>query len=121
MPASNATPTHAASHTPTTAPPPLVPPNPEDLAAIRTEISRVDAQLVALLAERTELARRAGARKATGGLGLHDPVREAAVVRDAARHARALGLDDERVRALFWSIVDLARTAQSDLAGSEAV
>jgi chorismate mutase len=86
----------------------------EALARLRTEVERVDARLIALIAERTRLAVEIGAAKRTLGHPTLDPVREAAVVRRAVELARAAGLaDEEGVRAIVWQLMALARRAQA--------
>ena len=52
----------------------------EDLDAIRGEINRCDADLVALLRRRLDLSARVAASKAETGKAVYDPAREAAVV-----------------------------------------
>ena len=82
--------------------------------SIRGEIERVDRALMALVAERVELARRVGAAKRALGLPTLDPAREAAVVRRAGALAREVGLDDEDVRYIFWHLIGLSRRAQME-------
>ncbi len=82
------------------------------LARLRGEIERVDAALVALIAERVRLAGQVGDAKRALGRSTLDPVREAAVVRRAGALARDAGLDEEAVRAVFWQLMALARRTQ---------
>lgn len=82
------------------------------LNELRTAIGEVDSAIVALIAERTALARAIGQVKAEEGRPVTDPAREAAVVANAARLAREAGLPEEEVRTLFWQLVALARRAQ---------
>jgi chorismate mutase/prephenate dehydrogenase len=84
------------------------------LAALRQELSTVDAALIDLLRRRVELARRVGAEKRAEGLPVLDPKREAQVVANAARHARQAGLAEESVRDIFWPIVAMCRRAQQE-------
>jgi chorismate mutase len=83
------------------------------LDAARREIERVDAALVALVAERVRWSEAVGAAKRRLGRPTLDPAREAAVVRRAGELARTHGVDDEAVRALFWQLMALARRAQA--------
>jgi len=80
----------------------------------REEIERVDRQLVTLIAERTRVAREIGHAKRAAGMTTLDPAREAAVVRRAGELARELGLDDEVVRRIFWQLIALSRSVQSE-------
>ncbi len=82
------------------------------LSELRSALDEVDGALVALLAERCELARQVGDWKAGWGVPVTDPTQEARVVRRAAERARALSLDEEGVRHLFWEIMGMARRAQ---------
>lgn len=83
------------------------------LAALREDVERVDREIVSLLARRLRLARELGALKRAAGLPLLDPQREAAIVRRAAEAAATHGVPAEPVRAIFWQIIGLCRTAQA--------
>ena len=83
-----------------------------DLARLRDAVEDVDARMVALIAERVQLAGAIGAAKRTLGRPTLDPRREAAVVRRSGELAREHGLDDEAVRTIFWQLLALARRAQ---------
>lgn len=85
----------------------------DDLAALRARIEQVDASLVALIAERQQLARRVGTHKRACGLPVIDPAREAAVITRAGMLARDAGLPEDHMRALFRQLVALSRRAQS--------
>lgn len=87
-------------------------PGAEEIEAVRAGIEAVDRQMVELVAERVELARRAGALKRQDENATLDPGREAAVVRHAVENARDLGLPEEPVRQLFWTLIGLCRSAQ---------
>jgi len=84
------------------------------LVALRDGIGQVDAQLVALIAERVRLARAVGDAKRALGLPTLDPSREAAVVRHAGELARDAALDDGEVREIFWRLIALSRRVQRD-------
>ena len=83
-----------------------------DVAEVRARIEAVDRRLVALVAERLELARRIGGLKRRTDSATLDPGREAAVIRHAVENGRELGLPEEPVRQLFWTLVGLCRSAQ---------
>ena len=51
------------------------------IEGLRTQIEALDAEILARVAERTELARRIGAAKRSRSSGPLDPAREAAVIR----------------------------------------
>jgi chorismate mutase len=82
------------------------------LAALRQEIERVDRALVGLIAERVRLARAVGEAKRAAGLPTLDPAREASIVRRAGLLAREVGLAEEDVRSVFWTLIGLSRRAQ---------
>jgi chorismate mutase len=82
------------------------------LGALRDEVARIDEALLALLAQRLDVARRIGTLKRDAGWPVCDPAREARVVRRAAEHARALGVPEDDVRALTWRLVALTRRVQ---------
>jgi chorismate mutase len=80
----------------------------------RGEIERIDRELIALIAERVRVARQIGRAKREAGMNTLDPAREAAVVRRAGEIARELELDDEVVRRIFWQLIALSRSVQSE-------
>ena len=80
----------------------------------RGDIEAIDRQLVALIAERVRVAREIGRAKRAAGMNTLDPAREAAVVRRSGELARELGLDDEVVRRIFWQLIALSRSVQSE-------
>jgi chorismate mutase len=86
----------------------------EGMVERRERIGAIDGELVRLIAERVRLAREIGRSKREAGAATLDPGQEAAVVRRAVERARSLGLPDEPVREVFWTLVGLCRTAQLD-------
>lgn len=79
---------------------------------LRSDLERIDRQLVELVAERVRLARRIGRAKREDGRGPLDTGREATVIRRAAELGRDAGLEPEDVRELFWTIIGICRRAQ---------
>lgn len=79
----------------------------EELAAVRQGIDDIDQVLIRVLARRRALAGRAQALRIAQGRLLRDPQREARVLRQAVERGRALGLPEEGVRRLYWSVVAL--------------
>lgn len=86
----------------------------DELDGLRQRISQVDEELIRLLDERRRLVVEVGRRKASRGLPVLDPGREAAVVRKVARKARELGVDEELVRDVIWRIIAAARAEQEN-------
>ena len=86
----------------------------ESLARARREIEEIDRELIALLGRRVERSKEIGTLKRIAGMPTLDPAREAEVIRRAASVAREHGLADEKVRDIFWHIIGLSRTAQTE-------
>lgn len=84
------------------------------LQEARDHIDALDRDLVALLARRTELARRAGRAKAELGLPVHDPDREAAQFQARRAWAEEAGLDAPFVEEVFRSVLRASRSAQGE-------
>lgn len=82
------------------------------LQALRVEIEMVDAALIDAIAQRMALARRIREVKQRAGQPVLDPAREAAVVARASARARAAGLPEDEIRALYWQLMALARRVQ---------
>jgi chorismate mutase len=82
------------------------------LEELRSQIERIDRQLVELIGRRRELAIEVGRVKHTLGLPVLDPQQEAKVVRRAAEIAREFGVDEELTRDVIWRIIAAARDAQ---------
>jgi len=71
--------------------PPKTPSGLPDLGQLRQRINALDSQLLALFAERMELARDVARTKAISGAAVFDPLREdqiAASARDAVKRCR---------------------------------
>jgi chorismate mutase len=83
------------------------------LARWRHEIESIDHQIIDLLADRVAVSKEIGALKKVAGLPTLDPAREAEVIRRAAELARAQGLNDEKVRDIYWHIIGLSRGVQT--------
>jgi chorismate mutase len=85
----------------------------DDLARCRRDIEAIDRELIGLLAKRVALSKEIGALKKVAGLPTLDPAREAEVIRRAAAVAREVGINDEKVRDIFWHVIGLSRGAQT--------
>ena len=85
----------------------------ERLVRLRERIMECDRELVEILRRRRDLVREVGVLKASLGIPVTDPQREAQVVRRAAELAREADLDVELIRNLIWSIMSAARIQQS--------
>lgn len=85
---------------------------PPSLQETRALIDEVDRELVALLARRAGLSRRAGQAKAVGARPVRDPAREADLLADRRRQAEASGLPGDRVEEVFAAVLRLSRALQ---------
>lgn len=84
----------------------------EELNAIRAEIEQVDRGLLALVAERLELARRAGEVKRSFHEPVIDPPQEDEVIGRAIQFAHEHGIDPEAVRAIMARVIEMSRAVQ---------
>lgn len=85
-----------------------------ELRATRDLIDAVDRDLVALLARRAVLSRRAGETKATLGHGVRDPARETALLRERRAWALEAGLDAEAIEDVFLAVLRGSRRVQEE-------
>jgi prephenate dehydrogenase len=85
-----------------------------DLLEIRELIDELDGELMALLARRVELSRRAGRNKARRGEAVRDPAREKQLLDERAGDAQRRGLDPDGVRDVFEAIMRHSRTVQRE-------
>ena len=86
----------------------------EALARCRRDLEALDREIIGLLAKRVARSKEIGALKRIAGLPTLDPAREADVIRRAATVARDHGLADEKVRDIFWHVIGLSRSAQTE-------
>jgi len=78
----------------------------EELKKLRKEIDRIDAEILSLLEERVETARKIGAVKKEKGLPVSDPQREKEVITNAAKNSK---LDKDYTKKLFNSIMEYCK------------
>ncbi len=84
-----------------------------DLPQLRQRINQIDGQLLALFAERMELARDVARTKAVSGAAVFDPLREDQIA--AAAREQVKGDDGIRAEKLLRSLMRLSRGVQYDL------
>lgn len=80
---------------------------------LRGEIDRVDREILRLLAERLDVARRIGETKRAAGVAPYDPLRERSVL-DALVREGASRFPAEGLRAIYREIISASRTLESD-------
>ncbi|HEY6878060.1 MAG TPA: bifunctional chorismate mutase/prephenate dehydrogenase [Polyangiales bacterium] len=85
------------------------------LNALRAQIDQVDAEILALMQKRMAIVTEIAHAKREEGVGLRDPVREAAILVNRRTHAEALGLSAEFVESLFRLIMWASREYQASL------
>jgi prephenate dehydrogenase len=83
-----------------------------EIREVRQRIDDVDHEIVRLIAQRTELAERAGKAKAELGRPILDPAREKALLESRRAWASQANLDAEGIAEIFQAIVRLSRRAQ---------
>lgn len=79
-----------------------------DMTALRARIDALDAELIALLAERSALIDRAARIKARDDLPARIDTRVEEVVANARRHAAAAGLDPALIEHIWRRLIDAA-------------
>ncbi len=82
-----------------------MPSEPDELLRVPAKIDALDERLVALLADRQRLVRRAGALKRDPD-EVRAPARRAAMMAEREAWARGAGVDPEVVAAIFTAMVD---------------
>jgi chorismate mutase len=74
------------------------------LEKIRLRINSIDAQIISLLIKRQKLMLAVGTYKKENRLPIHQPRREAEILRKLGRMARAEGISPALVRKIFMAI-----------------
>ena len=89
------------------------------MAEIRAEIDRLDAELVALFAERTGYIDRASQIKAGVGLPARIDARVEEVVANVRRHAVAQGLPPDQIEKLWRRLIDWSIEREESVLGKD--
>jgi chorismate mutase len=84
----------------------------ENITTLRNKIDAIDENLVRLLKDRIELCKRIGKVKEENGLAVKDLRREDEVYLHVMSKALELGLDPQKVEAIFKQIVALGVSVQ---------
>ncbi len=80
---------------------------------LRREIDRVDREILRLLADRIDVARRIGEAKRAAGVEPYDPLREQRVLDELVRDGSAR-FPAEGLRAIYREIISASRTLESE-------
>jgi len=90
------------------------PPGAAELQALRERVGRLDAELVARIAERIDLGRRIGAIKHRQGLGAADYVQESIVLERARDAAKAQAVDPALAEEIVARLIRASLLAQEE-------
>ena len=85
------------------------------LEQVRADISRIDTEILRLIAARQALAEQVAAIKAGAGLPTHDADRTAAVLRSVAAQAESYQMDPVPVRKIFETLIAMSEDRQREL------
>jgi len=84
------------------------------LEKVRTEISRVDAGILRLIAERQALADQVAEIKIKGGISIHDEKRSAEVLSSVFDQAVEMKIDPVAVRRIFEILIAMSEERQHE-------
>ena len=87
------------------------------LEEVRQEISRLDTEIIKLIAERQELAAKIARIKIAGGLPIHDRERASGVLDSAYNQAAGHRIDPVSVRKIFEILIAMSEERQRECAG----
>jgi chorismate mutase len=88
--------------------------NPE-LAALRSKLESIDAEIAALLSRRLDLCRDVAKIKKKSGLGVEDPHWEKEIFNRIAQWENQYSLKDQELTKTFKVILELSRNTQRRL------
>lgn len=89
------------------------------MVELRAEIDRLDAELVALFAQRTGYIDRAVEIKSDVGLPARIDARVEEVVANVRRHAAAHGLPPDKIEKLWRKLIDWSIEREEDVLGKD--
>ena len=84
---------------------------------IRTEVKKVDLEILNLLARRMEIVSLILDEKKKKGLAINDDRQNELVLKRAMEKATELNLDPNAVREIFQVIIDMSISRQHELSG----
>ena len=87
------------------------------LEKVRAEISRVDADIIRLIAKRQELAGRIAQIKIAEGIPVHDQHRAAEVLESVFDQAVELRIDPVSVQKIFEQLIAMSEERQRECSG----
>jgi chorismate mutase len=84
----------------------------ENIVELRKKIDEIDKKIVLLVKDRIELCKRIGTVKRENGIAVRDLQREDQVYLNVMGKALELGLDPQKVEAIFRGIIALSVLVQ---------
>jgi chorismate mutase len=87
------------------------------LDTVRTEISRVDTEILRLIAQRQHLAEKVARIKITKGMPIHDQPRTAEVLESVFEQAVELRIDPVAVQKIFEMLIAMSEDRQRECSG----
>ena len=91
-----------------------------NMAELRTEIDRLDAELVALFAQRVGYIDRAAQIKSGVGMPARISARVEEVVSNVRRHAEAQGLPPDKIEKLWRKLIEWSIEREETYLGKDA-
>jgi chorismate mutase len=87
------------------------------LEKVRADISRIDTEIIRLIAERQALAEQVASIKEQTGMPVHDTERTAEVLRTVSTQATGYHMDPVPVRNIFETLIAMSEDRQRKLRG----
>lgn len=87
------------------------------LEEVRTEIQRIDRDIVGLIKKRTELADKVLESKVQAGLAINDETQNKVVLERAVDNAIDFNLDTNPVKSIFKILIEMSIERQQELSG----
>jgi chorismate mutase len=87
------------------------------LEKVRAEISRIDADIIRLIARRQELAGKVAQIKIASGIPIHDQNRAGEVLESAFNQAVELRIDAVSVQKIFEQLIAMSEERQRECSG----
>jgi len=88
------------------------------LDTVRTDIGRVDTEIIRLIAERQELARKIAQIKSKERIPVHDERRASVVLDSVSRQAEECRIDPVAVRKIFEILIAMSEDRQRECSGN---
>jgi len=82
------------------------------LEEVRADITRIDEEIVSLIAERQGLAKKIAAIKSENGIPIHDNQRKTDVLAYVMKLAKLHRIDPEPVKGIFETLIGMNEKAQ---------